>query len=157
MIAGKDLPEASQLFDLAKGAPATGKKRPSASVMPTSKGNRLWGTTLWMALTQAADLVTRSIGSGSPDDPYVSLRIGVAAAVAVFSLTLSPLPRLRSVLVRLGAVAMALLQGQGLLPVVQTAVLDPSLIGVLAPNLAAQAAGIAALVQLFIAARARRP
>jgi len=93
--------------------------------------------------------------TGGPSDPYLSLRIGIAAAVAVFSLMLSPLPRLRSILVRLGTLAMAVMQGQGLIPVVQSVVLDPSLIGALAPNLAAQATGMLALLQLFIVARAR--
>jgi len=158
VIAGTALPEASQLFNLTQRSSATVAIPKSAPVMPpASKGKPLWGSALWMSLTQAADMVTQTVGTGVPTDQYLSLRMGVAAAVAVFSLALAPLPRLRCILVRLGTLSMAVLQGQGLVPVIQSAVLDPPLIGALAPNLAAQAAGMMALLQLFVKARARRP
>jgi hypothetical protein len=156
VIAGEALPPASGLFDLSRPArPVRQESRKTASSVPASKNKPLWGNTFWMSITQAADMVTRSLETGGPGDPYLSLRLGVAAAVAIFGLALAPLPRLRSVLVRLGTIAMAVMQGQGLLPVVQSTLADPSLIGTFAPNLAAHAAGLTALLQLFRAARFR--
>ena len=96
-------------------------------------------------------MVTRAMASGTPGDPRLSLRLGIAAAVAVFSLMLGSMPRLRSLLVRAGTIAMAAFQGQGLMPVLKQAATDPSLIGTFAPNLAAQAAGFMALWKLFFA------
>lgn len=109
----------------------------------------MWGSALWMAITQGADMATRAIGNETPDDPKLPLRLGIAAAVAVFSVLLGSMPRFRSLLVRAGTIAMAVLQGQGLMPVIEQAVMDPSLIGAFAPNLAAQAAGFMALWRLF--------
>lgn len=100
-------------------------------------------------------MVTRALESGAPNDPNLPLRLGIAAAVAVFSVTLGSMPRLRSILVRLGTLAMGFLQGQTLLPLIQQAVLDPSLLRDLAPNLGVHAVGLMALFKLFRAASSR--
>ncbi|MCB1211177.1 MAG: zinc ribbon domain-containing protein [Verrucomicrobiales bacterium] len=148
---GNALPDARRLFDI----PATRKPRTvrsstqESAAAPTARGKSLWGSTLWMALTQGADMVTRELQSSAPNDPNLSLRLMLASAVAVFGITLTSMPRLRSVLVRLGTVGMAVLQGQGVWPVLKQAMLDPSILSSFAPNLAAQAAGMMALLKLF--------
>jgi hypothetical protein len=155
---GKQLPDARALFRL-QDRP---KKRSSKPVETASepaakppKGKSLWGSTLWMSITQGADMMTRAMAGGGPQDAHLELRIGIAAAVAVFGITLRSMPRLRSLLVRLGAIAMALLQGQSLMPVIKETITDPSLISAFAPNLAAQGAGLLALMRLFQTASAR--
>lgn len=100
-------------------------------------------------------MITRSLSSGTSNDPNLPLRLGIAAAVAVFSVSLGSLPRLRSILVRLGTLAVGILQGQAVYPLVQQAVLDPSLVRDLAPNIGAHAVGLMALFKLFLAATSR--
>ena len=147
---GDSLPDARRLFTIptAKKSRAVRSKPPETGVHPAGRGKSLWGSTLWMGLTQGADIVTREL-QASPNDPNLSLRLTLASAVAVFGVTLTSMPKLRSVLVRLGTAGMAVLQGQGVWPVLQQAMLDPSILGSFAPNLAAQAAGMMALLKLF--------
>ncbi|MCB1224760.1 MAG: zinc ribbon domain-containing protein [Verrucomicrobiales bacterium] len=155
---GDDLPDARRLFDIPAPAPKRRSKRhdPEPPPLPQTKGKSLWGSTLWMAMTQGADLVTREMESGAPNDPSLSLRLTIASAVAVFGITLSSMPRLRSLLVRLGTAAIAVIQGQSVWPVVKQALMDPNLLSSFAPNLTAQAFGLLALLKLFKSASSKR-
>ena len=114
------------------------------------KAKSIFGSTLAMAVTQGADLVTRTMESGGgTGDPQLQLRLAIAAGIAVFGLFLGPLPRLRMILVRLGTVVLALLQGGSLVSVLGGLATDPQLISTVAPNLGAQAASMLAIFRLF--------
>lgn len=152
---GSTLPDAARLFDLPPPKVHREPRHEVQDAAPAPKGKSLWGSALWMSVTQGADMITRELASGAPNDPRLPLRLGIAAAVTVFSVTLGSMPRLRSILVRLGALAMGVLQGQAVLPLVQQAILDPSLLRDLAPNFGAHAAGLMALFNLFRAATSR--
>lgn len=152
---GSTLPDASRLFDLPPPKARRKLRREVQDTAPSPKGKSLWGSALWMSVTQGADMLTRALASGAPNDPNLPLRLGIAAAVAVFSISLGSMPRLRSILVRLGTLAMGVLQGQAVMPLIQQAVLDPSLLRDLAPNLGAHAVGLMALFKLFRAATGR--
>lgn len=152
---GNSLPDASRLFDLPPPKVRKGSRHEAQEAAPSPKGKSLWGSALWMSITQGADMITRALATGTPDDPKLPLRLGIAAAVAVFSVTLGSMPRLRSILVRLGTLAMGVLQGQAVIPLIQQAILDPSLLRDMSPNLGAHAVGLMALFNLFRAATSR--
>lgn len=94
-------------------------------------------------------MVTRAMEGGAENDKTVHLRLGIAAAVAVFGLSLGSSPRLRTVLVKLGAVAIALLQGSSIFSVLQSVATDPQLIQSIIPNVGAQLVSLMALFRLF--------
>lgn len=153
---GDRLPNAATLFPevgrkrRAKAEPkkASSHARPGAA--PKVKAKSIFGSTLAMAVTQGADLVTRTMESGGgTGDPQLQLRLAIAAGIAVFGLFLGPLPRLRMILVRLGTVVLALLQGGSLVSVLGGLATDPQLISTVAPNLGAQAASMLAIFRLF--------
>ena len=123
--------------------------RPAVAKAPSPKAKSLWGSTLFMAITQGADLMTRALESNSPQDDTLYLRLGLAAAVAVFGVTLGSTPRLRMILVRLGTLAIGVLQGASLWGQVQGLALDPQILQAAMPNLGAQTASILAVLRLF--------
>lgn len=148
---GDALPPAGKLFP-EQVKPARSKKpRAAGSIMeaPLPRAKSVWGSTFFMALTQGADMVTRAMEGGAENDRTVHLRLGIAAAVAVFGLGLGFSPRLRTVLVRLGTVALALLQGSSILSVLQGVITDPQLIQSVMPNVGAQLVSLLAVVRLF--------
>lgn len=102
-----------------------------------------------MAVTQGADLMTRAMESNTANDPTLYLRLGIAAAVAVFGISLGSTPRLRMILVRVGATAIGLLQGASLLGQIQALALDPQVLQAAMPNLGAQFASVLAVFRLF--------
>ena len=102
-----------------------------------------------MGITQGADLMTRAVEGGQGNDQTLSLRLGLAAAVAVFGVTLGSSPLLRTLLVRLGTLGIAILQGAALLPQLQSLIMDPQLLQAALPNLGAQAASFLAVFRLF--------
>ncbi len=114
------------------------------------RGLPLRKQTIWMVLTQAADVVTQSMGGLSP--PYTSERLMLASCTAVLSVAMRKHPRLRQWLVWLGALGMGLMQGGSLVSVLQQAVGDPDVLGSIGPNLAAQGASLVAILKLFKAA-----
>jgi hypothetical protein len=102
-----------------------------------------------MAITQGADLMTRAMEGGAETDQTLPLRLGLAAAVAVFGVTLGSTPLLRTVLVRLGTAGIALLQGASLWSQLQGIATDPQLLQAALPNLGAQGASLIAVYRLF--------
>lgn len=121
----------------------------SAASPPTAKAKSLWGSTLFMAVTQGADLMTRAMESNTANDRTLYLRLGIAAAVAVFGISLGSTPRLRMILVRVGATAIGLLQGASLWGQIQALALDPQVLQAAMPNLGAQFASVLAIFRLF--------
>jgi len=116
---------------------------------PKAKGRSIWGSTLFMAITQGADLMTRAMESGGENDQTLPLRLGLAAAVAVFGVTMRSTPLLRTILVRLGTLGIALLQGASLWTQLQGLIADPQLLQAALPNLGAQGASLLAVYRLF--------
>ena len=151
---GTALPRAESLFPGISREPRRKKKsgasKSRSSIGSPAKAKPIFGSTLFMAVSQGADLVTRSLeGGGIPGDHTLQLRLGIAAAVAVFGVSLGSMPRLRTVAVKLGAVAIALLQGASLLTVAKGLATDPQLITAMAPNLGAQVTSMLAVFRLF--------
>ncbi len=151
-MVGDRLPDAAALFPevgrARKPKPKKASSHAKAGAAPKAKS--IFGSTLAMAVTQGADLVTRTMESGGgTGDPQMQLRLAIAAAIAVFGLFLGPMPKLRMILVRLGTVVLALLQGGSLVSVLSGLATDPQLISTVAPNLGAQAASMLAIFRLF--------
>lgn len=125
------------------------KTAPPVLAVPPPKARSVWGSTLFMAITQGADLMTRAMEGGAETDQTLPLRLGLAAAVAVFGVTLGSTPLLRTVLVRLGTAGIALLQGASLWSQLQGIATDPQLLQAALPNLGAQGASLIAVYRLF--------
>lgn len=124
------------------------RRKPTAGP-PAKKAGSLWGSTLFMAVTQGADLMTRAMESNIANDRTLYLRLGIAAAVAVFGISLGSTPRLRMILVRVGSMSIGILQGASLWGQVQALALDPQVLQAAMPNLGAQFASILAVFRLF--------
>ncbi|MCB1231147.1 MAG: hypothetical protein KDN19_12805 [Verrucomicrobiae bacterium] len=157
MIVGDAIPDSLIPSPPQRRARSTRNKTAASSptrFAPGETGAPLGKSTFWMALTQMADVVTQSMGTGIT--PYTSERLMLASATAVLSITMRKRPRLRKWLVRLGTLGMGLFQGGSLVAVLGQAAEDPQLITSLAPNLAAQGVSLLAILKLFKAAGHRR-
>lgn len=148
---GDVLPAVGSLFPKQTKTPRAKKNHVARATaeLPIPKAKALWGSTFFMALSQGADMVTRAMEGGTENDKSVHLRLGIAAAVAVFGVALGSSPRLRTVLVKLGTVAIALLQGSSIFTVLQSVATDPQLIQSVIPNVGAQLVSLMAVFRLF--------
>lgn len=157
VVVGADVPDTvvrEAVASVASSAPSKKIGRARSQSAPVTPGAPLGKSTVWVALTQMADLVTQSMASVGTS--YTSERLMLASATAVLAVTLRKRPRLRQWLVRLGTLGIGLLQGGSLAAVLKSFAGDPQQLASLAPNLAAQVMSLLAILKLFKAAGHRR-